>query len=229
MLPRFRAFARCDRPRQQAGGDGHRRRCVGRAGRGITSAPAGGPIHVFVQPGNGQGNGKILITGAIGDYGATHKASGGGGKTYATATLKKGTITFDLTIAITAKANHGTPTFDKATCSALRQRISSGSGCQRNWALCGHPWHRKAHGVVRFHRLDLQERFQEGKVQVSTSPLPRWPRWARFTARAPSASRLRTGLARDRQTGLLCSSTRHAPFRSLNSLGTGEARQHVDR
>lgn len=86
-------------------------------GAGSSSAPAGGPIHVFVQPGNGQGNGKILITGAIGDYGATHKASSSGGKNYATATLKKGTITFDLT-AITAKANHATPTFDKATCSA---------------------------------------------------------------------------------------------------------------
>jgi hypothetical protein len=64
----------------------------------------------------GQGNGKILITGAIGDYGATHKASSGG-KTLATATLKKGTITFDLT-AITTKVNHATLTFDKATCSA---------------------------------------------------------------------------------------------------------------
>ena len=39
-----------------------------------------------------------------------------GGKTYATATLKKDTITFDLT-AINAKVNHATPTFDKATCS----------------------------------------------------------------------------------------------------------------
>lgn len=86
-------------------------------GAGSSSAPAGGPIHVFVQPSQGQGNGKILITGAIGDYGATHKASSSGGKQYATATLKKGTITFDLT-AITAKVNRATPTFDKATCSA---------------------------------------------------------------------------------------------------------------
>jgi hypothetical protein len=86
-------------------------------GAGSSSAPAGGPIHVFVQPSQGQGNGKILITGAIGDYGATHKASSSGGKTYATATLKKGAITFDLT-AINTKVNHTTPTLDKATCSA---------------------------------------------------------------------------------------------------------------
>jgi hypothetical protein len=87
-------------------------------GAGSSSAPVGGPIHVFVQPSQGQGNGKILITGAIGDYGATHKASSSsGGKTFATATLKKGTITFDLT-AINAKVNHTTPTVDKATCSA---------------------------------------------------------------------------------------------------------------
>lgn len=85
-------------------------------GAGSSSAPAGGPIHVFVQPSQGQGNGKILITGAIGDYGSTHKASSSGGKTYGTATLTKGTITFDLT-AINAKVNQATPTFDKATCS----------------------------------------------------------------------------------------------------------------
>ncbi|MBV8934859.1 MAG: hypothetical protein JO095_03525 [Alphaproteobacteria bacterium] len=101
-------------------------------GAGSSSAPAGGPIHVFVQPGQGQGNGKILITGAIGDYGATHKASSSGGKTLATAALKKGTITFDLT-TITAKVNNASPTFDKATCSgsiteSAPVSVASGTG-----------------------------------------------------------------------------------------------------
>ena len=86
-------------------------------GAASSSTPAGGAIHIFVQPGQGQGNGKILITGAVGDYGTTHKASSSGGKNYATATLKKGTITFDLT-AITAKVNGANPALDKATCSA---------------------------------------------------------------------------------------------------------------
>lgn len=85
-------------------------------GAGSSTAPTGGPIHIFVQPAPGQGNGKILITGAIGDYGATHRA-GSGSKRYAVASLKKGTITFDLT-AITAKVNHANPTVNKATCSA---------------------------------------------------------------------------------------------------------------
>lgn len=86
-------------------------------GAGSSSTPAGGQIHMIVQPAQAQGSGKILITGAIGDYGATHKAKNTGGKTYATATLKKGTITFDLG-AITAKVNHANPAVDKATCSA---------------------------------------------------------------------------------------------------------------
>ena len=82
-----------------------------------SSGAAGGPIHIFVQPGHGQGNGKIVITGAIGDYGVTRQVRGGGGKRLATAKLRKGTVTFDLT-AINDKLNSTTPTFDKATCSA---------------------------------------------------------------------------------------------------------------
>ena len=84
---------------------------------GAGSSPAGGRIQVFVQPGNGQGNGKILLTGAVGDYGTSHRASTSKGKTMATATLKKGTITFDLT-PITKKVNHTNPAPDLATCSA---------------------------------------------------------------------------------------------------------------
>jgi hypothetical protein len=81
-----------------------------------SKTPAGGPIQVFVQPGNGQGSGKILITGAIGDYGSSSPTTTSGGRKFGTATLKKGTIKIDLT-AITAKVNKANPTVNAATCS----------------------------------------------------------------------------------------------------------------
>jgi hypothetical protein len=105
---------------------------VALAAAGSSSAPAGGPIRLFVQPGKSQGSGKILITGAVGDYGVTHKTTSSGGKMLATATLTKGTITFDLT-AITAKVNKASPSLDEATCSASimesgRVPVVSGTG-----------------------------------------------------------------------------------------------------
>ena len=84
-------------------------------GAGSSGTPAGGPIQLFVQPAQSQGNGKVLFTGAIGDYGSTHAVTTDG-KKLATATLKKGTIKLDIT-AIAKKANNATPTVDAATCS----------------------------------------------------------------------------------------------------------------
>ena len=81
-----------------------------------SATPAGGAIHVFVTPGNGQGNGTILITGAIGDFGTTHSFRIHG-DTYAYATLKQGKIEFDLT-KISAKTNAASPKINPATCSA---------------------------------------------------------------------------------------------------------------
>jgi hypothetical protein len=86
-------------------------------GAGSSNTPAGGPIQIFVQPGQGQGKGKILVTGAVGDYGSSSPTTGSGGKKFGTATLKKGTIKIDLT-AITAKVDKATPTVNTATCSA---------------------------------------------------------------------------------------------------------------
>ena len=86
-------------------------------GAGSSTAPAGGPIQIFVQPGNGQGKGKILITGAVGDYGSSSPTTSSGGKKFGTATLKKGTIKIDLT-AISAKVNKANPAVNAATCSA---------------------------------------------------------------------------------------------------------------
>ena len=84
---------------------------------GSSGTPAGGRIQLFVQPGQGQGRGKILFTGAVGDYGSSSRAISSGGKKLATATLKKGTITIDLT-AISAKVNKANPAVNHATCSA---------------------------------------------------------------------------------------------------------------
>jgi hypothetical protein len=84
------------------------------AGAGGTAA--GGPIRVYVVPGNGQGNGTILVVGAIGDYGKTHKTSGSGeiGKVV----LSKGTFEVNLK-AINQKISHAKPAIESAaTCSA---------------------------------------------------------------------------------------------------------------
>jgi hypothetical protein len=86
-------------------------------GAGSSGTPAGGRIQLFVQPGNGQGKGKVLFTGAVGDYGSSSPTISSGGKKYGVATLKKGTITIDLT-AISAKVDKATPTVNAATCSA---------------------------------------------------------------------------------------------------------------
>ena len=60
-------------------------------GAGSSATPAGGRIQLFVQPGNGQGKGKVLITGAVGDYGSSSPTESSGGKKFGVATLKKGT------------------------------------------------------------------------------------------------------------------------------------------
>jgi hypothetical protein len=86
-------------------------------GAGSSATPAGGPIQIFVQPAQAQGKGKILITGAVGDYGSTSPSKVSGGKKFAVATLKKGTIKFDLT-AISAKVDKASPSVNTATCSA---------------------------------------------------------------------------------------------------------------
>ena len=82
-----------------------------------SGTPAGGRIQLFVQPGNGQGKGKILFTGAVGDYGSSSPTTSSGGKKFGTATLQKGTITIDLT-AISRKVNKANPAVNASTCSA---------------------------------------------------------------------------------------------------------------
>jgi hypothetical protein len=76
----------------------------------------GGTIHLFVTPGQHQGEGTILIAGAIGDYGRT---TGLNKKGIGTAVLRKGTFKVDLSI-VNKRSNSAAPTLvDKATCSFI--------------------------------------------------------------------------------------------------------------
>lgn len=76
------------------------------------SSPSSGAIQVWVNPSlTGNGGGKILITGAIGDYGVTKKVKGAN-----TAVLKKGTITVNLK-QFNAAGNNANPTINPTNCS----------------------------------------------------------------------------------------------------------------
>jgi hypothetical protein len=84
------------------------------------TTPAGGVVKVFATPSNGAG-GKIVIAGAIGDYGKTLSIDKNG-KTnpngnYVKITLKKGSFEVNST-TLNAKFNHTEPTVNKSTCSA---------------------------------------------------------------------------------------------------------------
>jgi hypothetical protein len=78
--------------------------------------PGGGTIHVFVTPGKSQGQGTILVAGAIGDYGRTTGANKDG---IGTAILHKGTFKVDLA-SLNKKSNNAPPTLDNSkTCSYI--------------------------------------------------------------------------------------------------------------
>ena len=82
-----------------------------------SNTPTGGAIQLIVQPSlSQQGGGKVIITGAIGDYGTGQKLKTSKG-TYNRVNLTKGTFEVDLT-AINKKVNAANPTLNTATCSA---------------------------------------------------------------------------------------------------------------
>jgi hypothetical protein len=93
---------------------------LGSAPGAAASRPTGGLIHVVLQPA-ANGAGKILITGAIGDYGTTESVDRNGkpddngnyGKTF----LTQGTFEVDLR-PIAAKLNKVAVHFNSSTCSA---------------------------------------------------------------------------------------------------------------
>lgn len=90
-------------------------------GAGASSTPTGGTVHVILQP-SGKGTGKILITGAIGDYGTSLDIDKDGkpdpnSGNYGKITLSKGTFEINRT-TLDADANKVSPPVDQATCSA---------------------------------------------------------------------------------------------------------------
>jgi hypothetical protein len=85
------------------------------------SGPAGGKIQVFVTNISST-KAKILITGAIGDYGTTLTVDKNGkvdaNGTYQKVTLKKGGFWINAT-ALNQKLNKAQPLTNKATCSLV--------------------------------------------------------------------------------------------------------------
>jgi hypothetical protein len=86
------------------------------------SAPAGGPVRVFVAPGSG-GGGKIFIAGAVGDYGQTLNINKNGtadpNGNYAKVTLQKGTFEVNKTTLNTKMGNAQPVINNLKTCSAI--------------------------------------------------------------------------------------------------------------
>ena len=113
-----------------------------------SSMPKGGPVDLIVQPGNNQGAGKIIFTGAIGDYGTSSPTKTKSGQKYGVATLTKGTLHVDLT-AITKKVNSANPPFDSATCSARGVGDRARGYIRREGGLQGCERQRDAHRDVR--------------------------------------------------------------------------------
>jgi hypothetical protein len=88
-----------------------------------TAAPAkapGGTIHFWVTPGKGAVD-KIVITGAIGDYGTATSITKSGkvdqNGDYVKLALRNGGFKVNA-VAFDAKASRQAPTLDRATCSA---------------------------------------------------------------------------------------------------------------
>ncbi len=86
------------------------------------STPVGGSVRAFVTPANGGGV-KIVIAGAIGDYGKTLNINKNGtadpNGDYSKVTLKKGTFEVNRT-ALNTKMNNAQPTVNNLrTCSAV--------------------------------------------------------------------------------------------------------------
>lgn len=85
-----------------------------------SSSPAGGQVRVFVTPGNGA-RGKIMLTGAIGDWGKTLQINNSGkpdsNGNFVKLMLHKGTFLVNIT-ALNKKINKAQPKFNQSTCSA---------------------------------------------------------------------------------------------------------------
>ena len=95
--------------------------CVLGAGSATVAAatPQGGKIRVFVTP-TSETKGKIVVTGAIADYGTTVSQDANGkvdpNGSFEKVTLKQGGFVVDGT-ALNKKLEHSKPTINKTNCS----------------------------------------------------------------------------------------------------------------
>jgi hypothetical protein len=85
------------------------------------ASPSGGTIQVWVTPtNNGNGGGKVLITGVVGDYGIGQNVNSSGQPSkkgsYKKLLLKKGTILVNVTQYGTAQ-NNVNPPINNSNCS----------------------------------------------------------------------------------------------------------------
>ena len=87
---------------------------------GATNAPNSGPVNFVIAPAANGTSGKILITGAIGDYGTIRTV---GTKASSLQRLKKGSFIVDESALQVASQGHQ-PTIDPSDCSF---RVVSGS------------------------------------------------------------------------------------------------------
>jgi hypothetical protein len=92
------------------------------------TTPAGGAVKVWVTPKGANGSkGKIVVTGAIGDFGTTTNTNKAGkpnpNGAYVKIKLHRGTFMVN-SVALNKKLNSLKPSFNSATCSAA----ASGTG-----------------------------------------------------------------------------------------------------
>jgi hypothetical protein len=85
------------------------------------ASPSGGTIQVWVTPtNNGNGGGKVLITGVVGDYGKGQNVNSSGqpskNGSYTKLLLKKGTILVNTT-QFNAAENNVNPPINNSNCS----------------------------------------------------------------------------------------------------------------
>jgi hypothetical protein len=89
------------------------------------SAPVmGGAVQVWVTPSlTGNGGGKVMVTGALADYGAGQTTNTAGKAdtkgTYKRLVLKHGTIFINATKFVTANRNANPTMYNKSDCSAV--------------------------------------------------------------------------------------------------------------
>ena len=123
---------------------------------------------MYVTPSNGAKS-KIVITGAIGDYGTATSVDQNGkvdqNGNFVVITLKKGTFKVDST-ALNQAANNVQPTVNTTTCSATGDRFRVSDPYGWVWSLCRNFGDAQHHGDLRFCWASLQERLKKGAMQL---------------------------------------------------------------